>query len=176
MESEKNIEFRHDASARLVGGDAIDTQAPLILLSEPGSSSCTLKFSALTYLPLCFFPETEVLLLDLLAIHMVRNTNGSTIINYHPQPEDCTTSANDLYTRAIFIGERVYWQGIFRDSTDPTSVLLAIFWHAFYAWDEPLQSLYTHLCWLVSSESGTLCGRWVAHILRWLGTASYQYE
>ena len=75
------------------------------------------------------------------------------------------------YLRHICERERI----IFQNSTDPTFVLLATFWHALYAWDEALQFLYTHFCWLVSLEFGTP-GHQVAHVLRWLGIASDKYE
>jgi len=46
-------------------------------------------------------------------------------------------------------GQSVYWQSIFQKTPDPTFVLLAFIWHAMYAWDEALESLYAHICTLV---------------------------
>ena len=50
----------------------------------------------------------KVLLLDLLAIHMVRKANDSTIISYHPTTEGSTT-AEELFTRLKLVGRSVYW-------------------------------------------------------------------
>ncbi|KAF8150601.1 hypothetical protein B0H34DRAFT_665532 [Crassisporium funariophilum] len=110
-----------------VGTATIDTQAPLILRSND-----------------------RILLVDLLAFHMVRRRNGSTIISYHPTPEWKSTSARYLHNRVRFAGESVYWQSLFRRSSDPTFVLLCLLWYALYAWDESLENLYSHICWLES--------------------------
>jgi len=48
------------------------------------------------------------------------------------------------------VGRSVYWQIVVRKSKDPTFVFLAILWSALYAWDEALESLYEHFCWLES--------------------------
>jgi len=106
--------------------DHIDTHAPLILRSQ-----------------------NKILLLDLLAIHMVRDVKGSTIISYH-HSIDGSTTAKDLFTRLKLVGRSVYWQIIVRKSKDPTFVFLAILWSALYAWDEALETLYEHFCWLES--------------------------
>ncbi|TDL18741.1 hypothetical protein BD410DRAFT_792924 [Rickenella mellea] len=115
----------------LAGEQIIDTQAPLALRSN----NC-------------------LLLLDLLAIHMVRTTHSSTIISYHP-PHCETTSAKRLHARACYAGESVYWQKIFRKCKDPTFVLLAILWYALYAWDEALEVLYAHIGQLESRVMST---------------------
>jgi hypothetical protein len=92
----------------------------------------------------------KIVLLDLLAIHMIRDqTCGSTIISFHPTREWQATSANRLFSRVRFAGQSVYWQKIFEKTSDPTFLLLAIVWYALYAWDEALQTLYGHVCWLV---------------------------
>ena len=113
--------------------------------------------------------DNKLLCLDLLAIHMVRNPNSSTIISYHHDIKG-STSAEDLFTRLKLVGRSVYWlvlstsrkweyllneeddfrQNIVRGSTDPTFVFLALLWSALYAWDEALEYLYSHFCWLVS--------------------------
>jgi Mg2+ and Co2+ transporter CorA len=118
------------------GGEAINTQAPLVLYSpDPKDPKAT---------------SAKVFLLDLLAIHVVRDINSSTIISYHPDKEANTTSAKELHARVKFAGDSVYWQKIFQNTNDPTFVLLAILWHALYAWDEALEAMYTHFCWLES--------------------------
>ncbi|KAF8873988.1 hypothetical protein BD779DRAFT_1568096, partial [Infundibulicybe gibba] len=106
---------------------SIDTQAPLILRSSQ-----------------------RILLIDLMAIHLVRHHKSSTLISYHPPPEWFTTSASYLHSRVRFAGQSVYWQSIFRQSPDPTFLLLSMLWYALYAWDESLESLYNHLCSLES--------------------------
>jgi len=110
-----------------VGTATIDTQAPLTLRSSD-----------------------RILLLDLLAIHMVRRQHGSTIITFHPSPEWKSTSARYLQSRVRYAGESVYWQTVLTRSRDPTLVLICMLWYALYAWDESLENLYSHLCYLES--------------------------
>ncbi|KAK1225976.1 hypothetical protein PQX77_011044 [Marasmius sp. AFHP31] len=105
--------------------EIIDTQAPLYLSSNAG----------------CY------LVLDLLSVHLIRNVEGNTIISYHHSGPDAT-SAQYLHERIRFAGQSVYWQSIFQKSPDPTFVLLTFIWHAMYAWDEALETLYNHICWL----------------------------
>lgn len=81
---------------------------------------------------------------------MVRDKDGSTIISYHPAPEWKSTSARYFHSRVRIAGESVYWQSLFRSSEDPTLVMLCMLWYALYAWDEALENLYVHICWLVS--------------------------
>jgi hypothetical protein len=52
--------------------------------------------------------EKKILLLDLLAIHMVRDIKGSTIISFH-HTIDGSTTAEDLFTRLKLVGRSVYW-------------------------------------------------------------------
>ena len=52
--------------------------------------------------------DNKLLCLDLLAIHMVRNPNSSTIISYHHDIKG-STSAEDLFTRLKLVGRSVYW-------------------------------------------------------------------
>jgi hypothetical protein len=97
-------------------------------------------------------PTTRVLILDLLALHMVRTSSkseSSTIISYHPGPEWKTTSAETLYSRVYLVGRSIYWQKIFQNSDDPTFVLLGTLWYALYAWDEALETLWEHIGELV---------------------------
>ncbi|KAL0563537.1 hypothetical protein V5O48_018530, partial [Marasmius crinis-equi] len=98
------------------------------------------------------------LVLDLLAVHLIRNTEGNTIISYHqpsPTPETNSTSAQYLHERIRFAGQSVYWQNIFQRSPDPTFVLLTFIWHAMYAWDEALEVLYNHICWMETQVLST---------------------
>ncbi|KAF4612869.1 hypothetical protein D9613_011170 [Agrocybe pediades] len=91
--------------------------------------------------------EGRVLLPDLLSLHLIRGTaHGSTIISYHADKSFDTTSAEYLHKRVRFAGKSVYWQNIFRKSTDPTLLLLTFIWHTVYAWDEALEHLYAHVC------------------------------
>ncbi|KAK7052405.1 hypothetical protein R3P38DRAFT_3306138 [Favolaschia claudopus] len=106
---------------------AIDTQAPLLLSST-----------------------NRILLPDILAIHMVRSNDLSTIISYHPPHNHRTTAAHTLRTRLLAAGQSVYWNKIFSStiSSDPSFVLLALLWYPLYAFDEALDALYSHICWL----------------------------
>ncbi|KAG1888186.1 hypothetical protein F4604DRAFT_1877351 [Suillus subluteus] len=78
-----------------------------------------------------------VLLIDLLAIHMIREKNSSTIITYHPALRDRTTA------------ERLH-QVMERAGGNPTFFFLAILWYALYAWDEAFEVLYNRIKDLIS--------------------------
>ena len=96
------------------------------------------------------FKRNRVLILDLLALHMVRtHPESSTIISYHPSPEWKTTTAENLHSRVYLAGQSVYWQNIFKKDNDPTFVLLATIWYALYAWDEAFETLWEYICYLV---------------------------
>ncbi|OJA15002.1 hypothetical protein AZE42_07800 [Rhizopogon vesiculosus] len=69
----------------------------------------------------------DVLFIDLLAIHMVRSTDKSTIISYHPESR-LVSSAKRLHLLMELVGDSVYWQNIFSKSKDPTFLFLAILW------------------------------------------------
>ncbi|KAF8841445.1 hypothetical protein BDN67DRAFT_1010645 [Paxillus ammoniavirescens] len=101
----------------------IDTQSPLILRST-----------------------NKMLLQDLLAIHMVRNTKSSTVISYHPNLR--RTSAKRLHHLVQRVGQSVYWSKIFESSKDPTFLFLCFLWYGIYEWDEAFEILYTHINWL----------------------------
>lgn len=104
----------------------IDTQAPLSL-------SCG-----------------NIVLHDLLAIHMVRSEDSSTIISYHPSSGCRRPPAKRLHSIVYRAGQSVYWQKIFAQSKDPTFLFLAILWYPLYAWDQAFDALYTHINWLES--------------------------
>ncbi|KAJ3935061.1 MAG: cora-like Mg2+ transporter protein-domain-containing protein [Lentinula lateritia] len=95
--------------------------------------------------------DMHMLALDLLSVHLIRRNDGlgSTIISYHGHDGNAT-SAPYLHERIRFAGQSVYWQSIFQKSPDPTFVLLTFIWHAMYAWDEALEKLYGHICWMES--------------------------
>ncbi|KAG2149644.1 hypothetical protein BD769DRAFT_1649081 [Suillus cothurnatus] len=101
------------------------------------------------YLPLplfCLSPfiGEHVLLIDLLAVHMIREKNSSTIITYHPPLHDRTTAERlcQVMERA---GGSLYWNKIFMASEDPTFFFLVILWYALYAWDETFEVLYNRI-------------------------------
>ncbi|KAE9410090.1 hypothetical protein BT96DRAFT_847881 [Gymnopus androsaceus JB14] len=106
-----------------------------------------------TQAPLQIGPENDktMLILDLLSVHLVRSNDrmGSTIISYHHNGP-YATSAPYFRERIQFAGQSVYWQSIFQKSSDPTFVLLVFVWHALYAWDEALEKLFSHVCWMES--------------------------
>ncbi|KAI6127961.1 hypothetical protein EDD16DRAFT_1551259 [Pisolithus croceorrhizus] len=97
----------------------------------------------------------EILLQDLLAIHMVRGKKSSTIISYHPISHLQKTSAKRLQSLVQRTGDSVYWSKLFDKSKDPTFVFLAILWYALYAWDESFEVLYRHINRLESKVLGT---------------------
>ncbi|KAG2337523.1 hypothetical protein BDR05DRAFT_895097, partial [Suillus weaverae] len=92
----------------------------------------------------------NILLLDLLAIHMVRSEDLSTIISYHPSSSLRRPSPKRLHSLVYCAGQSVYWQKIFAQSKDSTFLFLTILWYALYAWDQAFESLYTHINWLES--------------------------
>ncbi|KAI6159136.1 cora-like Mg2+ transporter protein-domain-containing protein [Pisolithus thermaeus] len=97
----------------------------------------------------------DTLLEDLLAIHMVRGKDSSTIISYHPISHLKETSANRLRSLVERTGDSVYWSKLFKKFEDPTFVFLAILWYALYAWDEAFEVLYQHIIELESRVLGT---------------------
>ena len=94
------------------------------------------------------FLDGNILFIDLLAIHMVRDVGKSTIISYHAESTR-QTPAKHLHSLMLLVGRSVYWNNMFTKSTDPTLLLLAILWYALYAWDESFELLYDHITWLV---------------------------
>ncbi|KAJ7768761.1 hypothetical protein B0H14DRAFT_2968337 [Mycena olivaceomarginata] len=103
-----------------------------------------------TQAPLRLRSTNQLLLPDILAIHMVRLPGLSTLISYHPPHTHRTTAAHTLRTRLLAAGQSVYWNKIFEKtiSHDPTFVLLALLWYPLYAFDESLDALYLHISWL----------------------------
>ncbi|KAF9048217.1 hypothetical protein BDZ89DRAFT_1057791, partial [Hymenopellis radicata] len=71
---------------------------------------------------------------------------GNTLISYHTNTTDEATPAKYLEERIRFAGQSVYWQNILQRSSDPTFLLLIFIWHAMYAWDEALETLYAYIC------------------------------
>ncbi|KAG7088496.1 hypothetical protein E1B28_012484 [Marasmius oreades] len=112
----------HISEDTAVDDEVLDTQRPLYLGSGDG----------------CY------LVLDLLAVHLIRDEHSSTVISYHHTDPD-TTAAEYLHERIRYAGKSVYWQNIFRNSPDPTFIVLLFLWHAMYAWDEALEVLYRHI-------------------------------
>jgi hypothetical protein len=99
-----------------------------------------------------YYAGGNILLQDLLAIHMVREVGSSTIISYHPTSSWRRPSAKRLHSLVNRAGQSVYWQKIFTQSKDPTFLFLAIMWYSLYAWDHSFEVLYAHINWLVRSE------------------------
>lgn len=58
-----------------------------------------------------------------------------------------------MYKRVHTAGQGVYWGRIWRDSDDPTFMLLVFMWHALYAWDEAMDALFDSI---LTSVSGRL--------------------
>ncbi|KAJ7291167.1 hypothetical protein C8J57DRAFT_1043706 [Mycena rebaudengoi] len=143
------------------------------LSSDAASGTMTSQYDLLhgqqvidTQAPLFLYSSNHYLILDLLSVHLIRSTDGNTIISYHNNDHD-TTSAQYLHERIRFAGN-VYWQSIFQKSPDPTFVLLTFIWHAMYAWDESLELLYSHICTIetqVITTSNVLLTREL-HIIR----------
>ncbi|KAJ7026129.1 hypothetical protein C8F04DRAFT_1126221 [Mycena alexandri] len=120
---------------------------------------------------------THVLIPDILAIHMVRSPTLSTIISYHPPHAHRTTTAGTLSTRMLAAGQSVYWNNIFTStiSSDPTFVLLSLMWYPLYAFDESLEVLYIHICWL-ETKVRTKAHADLTHRLHLLRANLWHYE
>jgi hypothetical protein len=99
------------------------------------------------------FVDNKELLIDLLAIHIVRDVKTNTIIYYHPGSE--FPSAKRLHWLMRLVGESIYWKNIFSKSKDPTLLLLTILWYALYTWDESFEPLYKHVSNLVRPRAGS---------------------
>lgn len=99
----------------------------------------------------CSPPDLDqTLLVDLLALHMVRSTNESTLIVTLPQSKYwLTTSAVEMQDRVLLAGKGVYWSTILQQTKDPTFMLVIMLWHALYPWDEAMAVLYEHISYLV---------------------------
>jgi len=103
-----------------------------------------------THAPLLLRSNDILLVPDLLALHMVRSEEGNTIISYHPGYDHRTTTAEALHRRFAMTGRSVYWSSIFKETNDPTLFLLSLMWYPLYCWDEVFETLYSHICFLVS--------------------------
>ncbi|KAF8963414.1 hypothetical protein BDZ97DRAFT_1919846 [Flammula alnicola] len=130
--SQPSFEFGHKT---LYNDPALNDTEDDIIVSLKIDTEAPLKLS-----------KKRELVSDLLAVHLIRNVNGSTIISYHPNND--ISSARFLHERIRFAGQSVYWQSIFKKSADPTFILLTFIWHAMYGWDEALEHLYEHICTL----------------------------
>ncbi|PPQ75034.1 hypothetical protein CVT26_011932 [Gymnopilus dilepis] len=59
--------------------------------------------------PLRLHSNGRLLVLDLLAVHLIRNVNGSTILSFHPSLDLPTTKADFLHERIRFAGMPFPW-------------------------------------------------------------------
>ncbi|KAG1736655.1 uncharacterized protein EDB91DRAFT_1142006 [Suillus paluster] len=124
-------------------GDHITITLPFVRAMPgcPTLKSAGTKINTQAHYPM----GDQMLVIDLLAIHMVRGVNTNTIISYHPDSAWRRTSAKQLHSLMQLVGGSVYWQKIFSKSEDPTFVFLAILWYALYAWDESFELLDNHV-------------------------------
>ncbi|KAF9463247.1 hypothetical protein BDZ94DRAFT_1259474 [Collybia nuda] len=81
---------------------------------------------------------------ELLAIHMVRSPQSSTLISFHPKGLR-SSAAEHLQSRIMDAGYSVYWKEILESTKDPTFLLLIYLWYAFYAWDQAFEDLYGYI-------------------------------
>jgi len=94
---------------------------------------------------------TKNLFFDLLAVHLIRSPTTSTMITIHPQSDHWhITPAVELHRRILRAGDGIYWGNLFHKTNDPTFMLIILMWHVLYAWDEAIESLYSHICDLES--------------------------
>ncbi|KJA17687.1 hypothetical protein HYPSUDRAFT_46166 [Hypholoma sublateritium FD-334 SS-4] len=122
-------------------------------MPEPSNSQSDTVID--TLVPLTLRSSGIVLLSDQLAVHMVRSRASNTIISLHPKTQMHGVSAQTLHSRVHAAGRSVYWNSIFKNTMDATFVLLSLLWYALYAWDEALEHLYSHVCFLESQVIST---------------------
>jgi hypothetical protein len=108
---------------------------------------CAVRALCISSYSRSFVIVNDMFSIDLLAIHMIRGENTSTVISYH-HPESMT-SAEHFHPLMLVAGESAYWKDIFFKSKDPTYLVLAMLWYALYAWDESSDLLHDHLSSLV---------------------------
>ncbi|OJA16732.1 hypothetical protein AZE42_07560 [Rhizopogon vesiculosus] len=142
---------------------------PVTLPTTPAEPSGSLRFTTPIHIPIDDDDQKQIidtqaplslrcgniLLQDLIAIHMIREVDSSTIISYHPTSSWRRPSAKRLHSLVNRAGQSVYWQKIFTQSRDPTFLFLAIMWYALYAWDQSFEVLYVHINWLESQVLST---------------------
>ncbi|KAG1752049.1 hypothetical protein EDB19DRAFT_1845541 [Suillus lakei] len=159
------IPSRYREEVRHGEGDHITVILPFIRTTEKNIKTHSNSFGTKTIqkkktidvmAPLHLHGE-HVLLIDLLAVHMIREKNSSTIITYHPALRGRTT-AERLHQVMERAGGSVYWNKIFEASKDPTFFFLAILWYALYAWDEAFEVLYKRIKDLVCMQSVRVVG------------------
>ncbi|KAI6104301.1 cora-like Mg2+ transporter protein-domain-containing protein, partial [Pisolithus sp. B1] len=150
------IPSRYQEDAKLGVGDHITVTLPFICtMRKPGTRPASVSSIGSVKSLQKTTHASEILLQDLLAIHMVRRKESSTIISYHPISHLQKTSAKRLQSLVQRTGDSVYWSKLFDRSKDPTFVFLAILWYALYAWDESFEVLYRHINKLESKVLGT---------------------
>ncbi|KAG2134761.1 hypothetical protein DEU56DRAFT_981257 [Suillus clintonianus] len=120
------------------------TEKPIHRVPSSSSSSGAKRKNSIDVLAPLHLHGEHVLLIDLMAVHMIRESNSSTIITYHPSLPGRTT-AERLHQVMELAGGSVYWNKIFEASKDPTFFFLAILWYALYAWDEAFEVLYLRI-------------------------------
>ena len=96
--------------------------------------------------------DNKLLCLDLLAIHMVRNANHSTIISFHHDVEG-SISAEDLFTRLKLVGRSVYWLVL---STSRK-------WEYLLNEEDNLGKTLSETQWILHSSSWLFCGALCTH-------------
>ncbi|EJD41820.1 hypothetical protein AURDEDRAFT_169022 [Auricularia subglabra TFB-10046 SS5] len=102
----------------------------------------------------------QTLLVDHLAVHLIRNREASTLIMLHPNSVHKPT-AEHMYRRVQKAGKGIYWGKIWRDSDDPTFMVLVLMWHALYAWDEAMDALVKSI---EASEQKAMAGQFVGEL------------
>ncbi|KAL0950708.1 hypothetical protein HGRIS_007484 [Hohenbuehelia grisea] len=103
-----------------------------------------------TRAPLNLDSSKQLLFVDLLAIHMIRQPGGGVIISNHVASDLCHTSAGTLCSKMHAAGRGIIWQNVLKYSRDPTVLVLLMFWHALFSWDTALDALYEHFVCLVT--------------------------
>ncbi|KIK64875.1 hypothetical protein GYMLUDRAFT_71238 [Collybiopsis luxurians FD-317 M1] len=128
-----------------------ETGRSSLSLTSPAPLSSNSSSAIHTQAPLSIGSDHRMLVLDLLAVHLIRSNDelGSTIISYHDKNKNAT-SAPFLHERIRYAGPSVYWQSIFQKSTDPTFILLVFIWHCLYSWDSSLEKLLSQVSWMES--------------------------
>ncbi|PPQ76008.1 hypothetical protein CVT24_006539, partial [Panaeolus cyanescens] len=116
-----------------------------------------------TEAPLPLSSSNNLLVSDMLSLHIIRSPRTNTIISLQAPPshphlqghnKHPTTGAPTLHSRVFATGRSVYWNHILKASRDPTFLFLSFLWYALYAWDEAFEHLFAHITSLESEVMG----------------------
>jgi len=101
--------------------------------------------------------RNEQLSIDTLALHLIREPNGATLICMQPPNNPYVNRelpserpGKYLHKLLLLAGTGVYWGNIFHTNRDPIFACIIALWYPLYAWDEAMEALHNHIRFLES--------------------------